>query len=100
MFTLLCGINSAVECQLPKLKVASSNLVSRSKEVFEFAAGVGGGFEPGVVDRPLAFGLVPPLVPPVDEEAPWTTFRSTGGRSSLIARSEGAGTSLRTPATA
>ena len=26
-----CGINSAVECQLPKLKVASSNLVSRSK---------------------------------------------------------------------
>lgn len=27
----LCGINSAVECQLPKLKVASSNLVSRSK---------------------------------------------------------------------
>ena len=30
MFTQTCGINSAVECQLPKLKVASSNLVSRS----------------------------------------------------------------------
>jgi hypothetical protein len=30
MVTQLCGINSAVECQLPKLKVASSNLVSRS----------------------------------------------------------------------
>lgn len=28
-----CGINSAVECQLPKLKVASSNLVSRSKSL-------------------------------------------------------------------
>jgi hypothetical protein len=26
----LCGRNSAVECQLPKLKVASSNLVARS----------------------------------------------------------------------
>src|SRR5579883_93210 len=26
-----CGINSAVECQLPKLKVAGSNPVSRSK---------------------------------------------------------------------
>ena len=31
MVTQLCGINSAVECQLPKLKVASSNLVSRSR---------------------------------------------------------------------
>ena len=30
MFTQLCGINSAVECQLPKLKVAGSNPVSRS----------------------------------------------------------------------
>src|SRR6188508_3023417 len=29
--TQLCGINSAVECQLPKLKVAGSNPVSRSK---------------------------------------------------------------------
>ncbi len=27
-----CGNNSVVECQLPKLKVASSNLVSRSKK--------------------------------------------------------------------
>ena len=27
----LCGINSAVECQLPKLKVAGSNPVSRSR---------------------------------------------------------------------
>ena len=32
MFTQLCGINSAVECQLPKLKVAGSNPVSRSTE--------------------------------------------------------------------
>ena len=31
MVASTCGINSAVECQLPKLKVASSNLVSRSK---------------------------------------------------------------------
>ena len=30
MVTQLCGINSAVECQLPKLKVAGSNPVSRS----------------------------------------------------------------------
>src|SRR5262249_43643309 len=30
MFTHTCGINSAVECQLPKLKVAGSNPVSRS----------------------------------------------------------------------
>jgi hypothetical protein len=44
--TPTCGINSAVECQLPKLKVAGSNPVSRSKEVFEFAADAGGGFEP------------------------------------------------------
>ena len=29
--TQLCGINSAVECQLPKLKVAGSNPVSRSR---------------------------------------------------------------------
>ena len=29
-FTQTCGINSAVECQLPKLKVAGSNPVSRS----------------------------------------------------------------------
>jgi hypothetical protein len=28
-----CGINSAVECQLPKLKVAGSNPVSRSKSL-------------------------------------------------------------------
>ena len=27
----ICGCNSTVECQLPKLKVASSNLVTRSK---------------------------------------------------------------------
>jgi hypothetical protein len=33
MFTQLCGINSAVECQLPKLKVAGSNPVSRSKQL-------------------------------------------------------------------
>ena len=32
MFTQLCGINSAVECQLPKLKVAGSNPVSRSNQ--------------------------------------------------------------------
>src|SRR5436190_438661 len=31
MVSQLCGINSAVECQLPKLKVAGSNPVSRSK---------------------------------------------------------------------
>ena len=30
-YTTTCGINSAVECQLPKLKVAGSNPVSRSK---------------------------------------------------------------------
>ena len=35
MFTQLCGINSAVECQLPKLKVAGSNPVSRSTETRE-----------------------------------------------------------------
>jgi hypothetical protein len=31
--TNTCGINSAVECQLPKLKVAGSNPVSRSKKI-------------------------------------------------------------------
>ena len=35
MVTQLCGINSAVECQLPKLKVAGSNPVSRSTETRE-----------------------------------------------------------------
>lgn len=30
IFTPLCGINSAVECQLPKLKVDGSNPLSRS----------------------------------------------------------------------
>ncbi len=28
--TVICGRNSAVECQLPKLKVAGSNPVARS----------------------------------------------------------------------
>ena len=49
MVTQLCGINSAVECQLPKLKVAGSNPVSRSNEVFEFAAETGDEFEPSEV---------------------------------------------------
>ena len=35
MFTRTCGINSAVECQLPKLKVAGSNPVSRSPNRLE-----------------------------------------------------------------
>ena len=49
MVTQLCGINSAVECQLPKLKVAGSNPVSRSNEVFEFAVLIGRGVEPSEV---------------------------------------------------
>ena len=40
------GINSAVECQLPKLKVDGSNPLSRSNEVFEFAADDGSELEP------------------------------------------------------
>ena len=32
-----CGNNSVVECQLPKLKVASSNLVSRSNKIKDLA---------------------------------------------------------------
>ena len=32
MFAFKCGRNSMVECQLPKLKVASSILVARSKK--------------------------------------------------------------------
>lgn len=32
MVSQLCGINSVVECQLPKLKVAGSNPVSRSDD--------------------------------------------------------------------
>jgi hypothetical protein len=31
---LICGRNSVVECQLPKLKVAGSNPVARSKLFF------------------------------------------------------------------
>jgi hypothetical protein len=46
----LCGINSAVECQLPKLKVASSNLVSRS--IFQVV------WEPSPT-QPIAFAASP-----------------------------------------
>ena len=33
IFAAHCGNNSVVECQLPKLKAASSNLVSRSSKI-------------------------------------------------------------------
>jgi hypothetical protein len=67
MFSRTCGINSAVECQLPKLKVAGSNPVSRSifRLVLRIGAHPADGRRHGVGPR-----CDPRHVPTFDDSSP------------------------------